>query len=139
MGKTENEWIYPMKRTRQREDVCRVLKNADKPLSAIDIYEQIRRENAEVGYAISTVYRALQIFEENHLVEKSTLSGSDMAYYTWEKEQHQHYAICLKCHKMIALKECPYEHMHFEAEDFTVTNHKIELYGYCKKCEEKVN
>ena len=136
MAHTKNDWPYPMKRTKQREDVCSILKNADKPLSAIDIYEQIRRENTDVNYAISTVYRALQIFEENHFVEKSTLSGSDMAYYTWENEKHQHYAICLKCHRMIPIKECPCEHIHFETDDFTVINHKIELYGYCIKCQD---
>lgn len=137
-----------MKKTKQREDVFRVLSEAKVPLSAMDIYEKLREEikspqeeiNKEKSvYAISTIYRALQAFEKHDLVEKSMLAGSDMAVYTLKAKEHTHYAICLNCHKMVPMKECPYEHIHFEEEEFTVTNHKIEVYGYCKKCGEKVN
>ena len=44
----------------------------------------------------------------------------------------------LECHKRIPLPSCPFAHVHLEQDtgDFTVTGHKLELYGYCKKCQE---
>lgn len=59
--------------------------------------------------------------------------------YEWNKGSHTHYAICLQCHKKVALQVCPFEnlHLHGEAKDFVVTGHKLELYGYCKECEKK--
>lgn len=136
-GVGEPEFPADMKKTKQRAEIFRILKCAGEPLSAVDIYNRLLREGeAEtVNYAISTVYRALQAFEEKGYVVKSTLSGSDMAYFEWCLGQHRHYAVCLKCHKMIPLKHCPFEHASIDAaEDFTVTGHKLELYGYCREC-----
>ena len=126
-----------IKKTKQREDVFRVLSESTVPLSAMDIYEKLRamtiasnEESSEKGvYAISTIYRTLQTFEKHDLVEKTMMVGSDMAVYALKAKEHIHYAICLKCHKMVPMKQCPYEHIHFQEDEFTVTNHKIEVYG----------
>ena len=88
------------------------------------------------SYAISTVYRILQAFEAAHFVSKMSLSGSDMAYYEWNEDCHRHYAICLKCHKRIALKECPFRNTDLPEQGFRVTGHKVEVYGYCSMCGE---
>ena len=89
---------YPegLKWTKQRKAVYRVLWEAESPLTAIQIYNRI------------------------------------------EKEEDTHYAVCLECHRRIPLKNCPFSQIHMgkEAEDFTVTEHKLELYGYCKECRE---
>ena len=145
----EKELQLPLniKKTKQREDVFRVLSESAVPMNAMDIYEKLRErtvtlqeESSEKGvYAISTIYRTVQTFEKHGLVEKSMMVGSDMAVYALKAKEHIHYAICLKCHKMVPMKQCPYEHIHFEEDEFTVTNHKIEVYGYCKKCGENVN
>lgn len=135
--KESAEWPQGIKKTRQREAVFQILVNAEEPLSAYEIFRQIEQQNLGDNYAISTVYRALAVFEENGLVVKSTLMGDDTAVYAWKKEAHKHYAICLKCHKLVPLQSCPFEHvdMHTKDEDFQITGHKIELYGYCKQCK----
>lgn len=131
------EWPEGIKKTRQREAVFEVLTKAEEPLSAHEIYRQIEKQESGDNYAVSTVYRALAVFEEKDLVIKSTLMGDDTAVYAWKKETHKHYAICLKCHKLVPLKSCPFEHaaMHTKDEEFQITGHKIELYGYCKQCK----
>ena len=143
MENIENIWPEGIKRTKQREDVFRVLVQAEKPLSAIEIYNRIQedKKSAEGGrtsYAISTIYRSLTVFEEKGLVEKSTLMGDDTAVYEWQHGKHKHYAICLNCHKLVPLTKCPFEHMKLDTSDenFTVTSHKLEIYGYCNKCRE---
>ena len=138
MNHTTCENVYPsgIKWTKQRKDVYHILLEEAKPLSAQEIYTRILRQNNETNYAVSTIYRILTAFEEKGMVLKSTLMGEDVAVYEWNKGEHQHYAICLNCHKRIPLKTCPMEHqhMHVKDEDFTVTGHKVEVYGYCKDC-----
>lgn len=129
---------YPtgIKWTKQRKDVYHILKEANKPLSVHEIYNRIIKENENTSYAVSTIYRILTAFEGNGFVIKSTMVGEDMAVYELNKGDHLHYAICLNCHKRIPLKACPMEHNHMSVkeEEFKVTGHKVEVYGYCKDC-----
>lgn len=136
----EKEPLYPseIKWTKQRKDVYHVLTEAKEPLSAVQIYNRILKKEKEVKYAVSTIYRILAAFEEKGYVEKSTFMGDGTVMYEWCKGGHTHYAVCLSCHKKVALQACPFEHLHLDTDmgGFTVTGHKLELYGYCKSCEK---
>lgn len=135
MEEHQNIWTK-LKKTKQREKVYEVLSAAKKPMSAAMIYQEILKTEPDCGYAVSTVYRVLQAFEEKQLVNRTNLQGSDMALYEWNDGEHHHYAICLQCHKKIPLKECPFHHVKMEAESgFQVTGHRIEVYGYCGECK----
>lgn len=125
-------WPEGLKHTRQREEVCNVLLSADTPLSAGDIYDRIDKS---CRIPISTIYRILEAFETGSLVEKTSIPGTETAFYKLCSEQHQHFATCLLCHRQIPLKGCPVAQLEIPAsDDFIVTGHKVELYGYCKEC-----
>lgn len=128
-----------LKKTRQRERVYEILTQAHHPMSVSDIYQEILRQDGCCGYAVSTVYRVLQAFEAKELVSRTTLPGTDTSVYEWNEGTHCHYAICLKCHKRIPLRECPIRQMDLqdERETFQITGHKVEVYGYCSGCVEK--
>lgn len=135
----QNEQIkYPqgMKWTKQRKDVYAVLFYAKEPLNAIQIYNHIiKQAEASENYAVSTIYRILTAFEEKNLVTRSNWLDSGTFVYELNRGQHTHYAVCLACHKHIPLQVCPFEHMHMpQEEQFKVTGHKLELYGYCRDC-----
>lgn len=127
-------WPEGMKRTKQREEVYHVLEMSEQPLSAAEIHERLPGH-----YAISTVYRTLTAFEKAGIVSKSTIMDTDVALYALHAGGHQHYAICLGCHKKIPIDGCPFENASDKSvpEGFQVTGHKIELYGYCDKCRSK--
>lgn len=138
------ELSYPqgLKWTKQRKCVYRVLWETVEPLSAIQIYQRIMADEdgkTGAGYAVSTVYRILMAFEEKGLVEKNAWMEDGTIVYSLNRGGHTHYAVCLKCHNRIPLRDCPFSHIHLEEgmEDFTVTGHKLELYGYCRDCREK--
>lgn len=126
-----------IKRTKQREKIFRILFCASKPMSAADIYQCILKSGVNTGFAISTVYRVLSVFEKMGYVTKSALMDEDMSYYEWNRGGHTHYAVCLKCHKLIPLEDCPFEHaqIHPAEKGFCITGHKLELYGFCKGCQ----
>lgn len=138
---SEKTPVFPesIKRTKQREAVYEILVGTEDALSAAEIYRRMQQTQTGCGFAISTVYRALSVFEENGLVSKSVLMGDDTAVYAWNNGTHRHYAICLNCHKRVPLKRCPFENarMNTGNEEFRITGHKVELYGYCKQCNGK--
>lgn len=140
MNMEENNFVYPagIKWTKQRKAVYEVLSASEEPLSAVQIYNLILQKSGEGNYAVSTVYRVLTAFEEKGYVEKSTFMGEDTVMYEWKRNGHTHYAVCLGCRKKLPLQACPFEHVHLAAEsdDFLVTGHKLELYGYCKTCKK---
>lgn len=129
---------YPegMKWTRQRKAVYRVLFEASEPMSAAHIYNLVEQNAQGEEYALSTIYRILAAFEEKGIIEKEADMKDGSIFYELHREGHTHYAVCLECHRRIPLHKCPFAHMQLEsdAENFTITNHKLEIYGYCKDC-----
>ncbi len=128
----EIEWPAGIKKTKQREQVYNVLANTTEPVSATDIFRQMPE------YALSTIYRILSAFEEHNMVVRSNLPGDETAVYELNRGNHTHYAMCLGCHELVPLKHCPFEHVDLQTQedDFEITGHKIELYGYCRKCKK---
>lgn len=133
---TEHIEIWPkgVKKTKQREKLLRILDGADRPLTAGEIYEIFKEDEEKVW--ISTVYRTLEIFVEKGLADKIGMLGSDTAFYERKRQRHNHYAVCLRCQKIIPLPGCPMEHMtpFLEEQGFQVTGHHIEIFGLCKEC-----
>ena len=131
------QWPTGLKRTRPREIVFQVLCTAEQPLDAAELYRRVSER--QDGLAVSTIYRVLSAFEDHGLVTKTTMMEGESALYSLRRANHAHYAICLACHRQVQLKHCPLEHLPIEEEagDFTVTDHRLELYGYCRECREK--
>lgn len=133
---------YPsdIKWTKQRKVVYEILEESKEPISVQEIYNRFLQKEAKEICAISTIYRVLATFEEKEIVTKSNIMGIDTALYSLKDGEHQHYAICVNCHKKIPLKECPFEHLSnpIEHGEFVVTGHRVELYGYCKECKNKI-
>lgn len=140
MENNTQEYPKGIKWTRQRKDVYEVLLQAAEPLSAVQIHSRIGRTKASANYAVSTIYRILAVFEEQGIVSRSSWMGDDTVVYELNKGGHTHYAVCLNCHKRIPLQSCPFTQIHLPEggdeglADFTVTDHKLELYGYCRNC-----
>ena len=131
---------YPsgIKWTKQRKNVYKVLWETAEPLNALQIYNRVINLGDSGEYAVSTIYRILSAFEEKGLVEKTSWMGDGTVVYSLNRGGHTHYAVCLGCRQRIPLQNCPFASIHLEKEigDFTVTGHKLELYGYCKNCRQ---
>lgn len=135
---TDRRTEYPagLKWTKQRKSVYGILERSVEPLSAQQIYRELLRTEDRETFAFSTVYRILSAFEDRGLVNRDIWPEDGTVFYSLNRGGHIHYAVCLDCHKRIPLAGCPFAHFHPDtgAKDFTVTGHKIELYGYCREC-----
>lgn len=131
----QREYPAGLKWTRQRKKVFEILRDSPEPLSADQIYRLTKDEETGENYALSTIYRILAAFEEKSLAEKTIWPGDGTVLYSLVRGGHTHYAVCLGCHRRIPLQGCPIVRMNLGGtEDFAVTGHKLELYGYCVEC-----
>lgn len=120
-----------LKQTKQRLKILAALSDAYAPLTA----EQIHTSLSDRTVSLSTVYRALELFAQNGITQKSNILDSDKFYYALCENRHRHYAICLSCRQMRYVDICPVHEP--DIAGFTVTGHKLELYGYCDVCMRK--
>lgn len=114
-----------IKKTRQRTQIIAALEKADKPCSAEELYRQCE------DMSLSTVYRNLERLAALGAVELLT-GDARQRYYQLASAPHGHYAVCLGCHHKFPLASCPVHNL--DLADFTVTGHKVEIYGYCGSC-----
>ncbi|NJP41040.1 transcriptional repressor [Oscillospiraceae bacterium HV4-5-C5C] len=135
MKQTTADWPAGVRKTRQREAIWDVLQQASAPLSARDIAARLGAEGAEAW--LSTVYRTLDLLVSRGSVTRIARLDSDMAVYSLQHAGHRHYAVCLKCHKIIPMTNCPMDEFipRLEDRNFLVLGHQLELYGYCSSCK----
>lgn len=120
---------HGLKNTRQRNDILKILTAADVPMCAEEIYELTE------DMSLSTVYRTLEAFYECGVVKKESILDDDKMHYELADGKHRHYAVCLECGGLTHIDVCPVHDA--DVGGFTVTGHKLELYGYCKDCAKK--
>lgn len=130
------KWPKGLKRTKTRESVLSVLEVSKSPLSAREIYSEIERMGESIW--LSTVYRALDAFVEAGLVTKTSVLDNEITLYDLKQSGHKHYAVCVGCHKIIPMLNCPMDDFEpkLQKEEFQITGHKVEVYGYCTECKE---
>ena len=131
------DWPSGLKKTKQRLAIKEVLESAERPLSAIEIAARIGEDSGTAW--LSTVYRALEMFEKENIVMKISLMAEGMALYVINHFEHKHYAVCVSCHKVTEMENCPMEAFdpQLADENFQILGHKLEMYGYCRICQKE--
>lgn len=131
--------------TTQRMKVLSVLsENPGKHLTAEEIYELVKVECPEIGLA--TIYRTIQLLSELNLIDRINLDDGCVRYEIGSLEAPQnkhrhHHLICLECGKVISFEEDLLEGLEesiMKTTGFSVVNHEVKLYGYCKECGGKL-
>lgn len=126
--------------TPQRDDILRVLlENKKKHLSAVDIYDLIKKKNKSMGMA--TVYRTLDLFEEKGIIIKRNFD-SDFARYefTFPEGYEHHHLICKNCGRVIEITDIlpsDFKERILKEKGFQSENFSLKVYGYCEDCRQK--
>lgn len=117
-----------LKATPARLNLLEYLDQSNKPVSIEQLQEKLSSVN------LSTLYRSLNALSEKNIIEKSVINNQPF----YQLKKHQHYIICKNCHKLEPLPLCPLnanlKNLLSEKTGFEMTEHKLELYGFCKKC-----
>ncbi|MDO5047207.1 MAG: Fur family transcriptional regulator [Anaerococcus sp.] len=121
--------------TKQRKLILQALLADSKPISAEDVYKDIKDD---INLDLSTVYRNLSTLEENKILLKSTdLDGK--SYYQINSNDHKHFISCNICHRRFLIKNCPVTSLEQRLEEetgFIISGHNFEFSGICPDCQK---
>lgn len=126
------------KLTPQRQTILKTfLENADRHLSAEDVYLLVKHEYPDMGLA--TVYRTLDLLAELGILQKNDFGDGRSRYeFTRKDEHHHHHLICLKCGEVSEFDDDLLESLEtviYKRNRFKVVDHDLKFLGYCQKCQ----
>jgi Fur family ferric uptake transcriptional regulator len=123
--------------TPQRMLVIEALHNADRHISAEELYEQL---HSRYPYAnISTVYRTLELLKELNLVTETDFGEGYVRYHVAEKGHH-HHLLCQTCGKIMDVEEValyPLKDTLLRKYGFDADLRHLAISGQCSKCRTK--
>jgi Fur family ferric uptake transcriptional regulator len=126
-----------LKSTAQRDDIARVFFRLGHHISAEELYAEVKKVSAHVGYA--TIYRTLKLLKECDLVYERHFDDGQARYERAGERHHDHF-ICERCGKIIEFENERIEKLQeLVARDLgaSLTRHKMELYGLCRDCRQE--
>lgn len=125
-----------LKVTLPRLKILNILESAEnRHISAEEIYKQLLESGDDVGLA--TVYRVLTQFEAAGLVIRHRFETEHAVFELNDSEHHDH-LVCIKCGAVEEFLDPIIEERQqavAEQMNFTITDHYLYLYGYCKDCQ----
>lgn len=127
-----------IKITKGRIKILDILNKADKALNVQEIYDYCK--NCGLNMDLSTVYRSIDLFEHNNILDKVDL-GDGKYRYKVKCHNHKHILKCCICHKEIEI-DCPMtqvEELIKNETGFVLVDHELKLKAMCKDCISKHN
>lgn len=124
-----------LKSTTQRECIAEVFFKTSTHISLDELLRKARRKTSKIGYA--TVYRTMKMLSESGLAVQRQFGDGQTRFENLPVDGHHDHIICVKCSKIAEFKNEKIEEQQLKSArklGFKVINHKLELYGYCKKC-----
>lgn len=128
---------YMRRQTKQREAILRFLRNTRSHPTADQIYDEVRLDIPNISKG--TVYRNLQVLQEDGVVSELKLNGT-LSRYEAKQESHYHFR-CEKCGRVFDLDEPVDKELDdrvAKKSGFKVLYHQTEFRGLCKDCQQLV-
>jgi Fur family ferric uptake transcriptional regulator len=119
-----------------RTAVIEALARHDCAVTALDLEDELRGSEAEVGRA--SVYRALEQLEQLGLVQRVEVCRGTAGFERVDPTgHHHHHAICRDCGRMVPFEDPTLERALDKVAgtmSFDVTEHDVVLRGLCDRC-----
>jgi Fur family ferric uptake transcriptional regulator len=124
-------------RTRSQEKIFHLLKILNRPISAQDLFLELRQRQQGIGLA--TVYRSLEVLKLQGAVQVRTLATGESLYSL--AHQDEHHLTCVNCGQSIPIDECPVHDLEErleESQKFKIYYHTLEFFGLCYQCQIEI-
>ena len=105
-------------------------------ISIEDLLEQVRKVEPKIGYA--TVYRTLMLFVDAKIAAQRQFQEGQ-SLFELDTDDHHDHLICEKCNRIVEFENEEIENLQNDVAknyNFTLTRHKMELYGICSNCHD---
>ncbi len=122
--------------TKQREAILRVLRNTRAHPTADWIYEEVRKEIPNISKG--TVYRNLQVLQEDGAVTELNLNGT-LSRFESKQKSHYHFR-CEQCGRVFDVDEPVNKELDervAERTGFRISYHQMEFRGLCRDCQQQ--
>lgn len=117
--------------TPARKNIYLIFRRSKSPLTPNDVMDKVRVNK-------TTVYREIDFLIKNKLITGVSFGDGQLRYES-TLLGHHHHLICLKCHKV---NDTRLDGELFDLErkiknqnNFSVTRHNLEFFGYCESCQ----
>jgi len=127
-----------LRKTKQREIIMDEFFRMGEHVTTEELYKKISNKHKEIGY--TTVYRTLKLLKESGLATEQIFSDNLTRYEPLSSGDHHDHLICLSCGRITEFEDSRIEKLQEKiAHDhgFKTISHRMELYGYCKKCRSR--
>jgi Fur family transcriptional regulator, ferric uptake regulator len=105
-------------------------------VTALELEDELHRRDVRVGRA--SVYRALELLEELHLVQRFEVARGTASYERIDPNgHHHHHAICRRCGRMEPFEDRDLEQAIGQVSEqvpFEIAEHDVVLRGLCERC-----
>ncbi len=128
-----------LKFTAQREAILRTLYDHPEHFTPENLYLLVKEKYPELNTGITTVYRTLNLLEENKLATSISFGTQGKKFELGNKPHHDH-MICEVCGMIVEFEDPQIEALQSEIarkHGFRLTNHLMQLYGICEKCQKQ--
>ena len=128
-----------LKFTIQREVILETLYNSNEHLTPEALHHLIQERYPDLKTGIATVYRTLSLLEDSNVVTSLSFGAQGKKYELGAKEHHDH-LICTECGEITEFVDEEIEKRQHAITDelgFKMLDHSMQIYGICKKCQDK--
>lgn len=125
-----------LRNTPQRERIVEIFLHEGGHLSAEELFDQVRLQDATLGQA--TVYRTLKLLCDAGLAREVRLEDNTARYEPPGDSHHDH-MVCERCGQTIEVFDPEIERLQEELArryHFLPTSHRMVLYGLCEACQK---
>jgi Fur family transcriptional regulator, ferric uptake regulator len=123
--------------TGPRRAVADLIADYDGHFTAAEL-ETAARERG-LGVSRATLFRALELLTELHVVERLDLPSGEHAYVPCRRTHH-HHLVCSRCGRVAEVEDCGIADAVAEIarrSGFKIDSHRLELFGLCRHCQAK--
>ena len=124
--------------TTQRSAILDAVQNAEKHLTAGEIFERVRRKYPTIAYG--TVYRTLHLFAERGIIQEFPF-GDQASLFDRRTDRHDH-VHCVICGELLDV-DVPIallaRQIAAEQTGYQIEGHQTVFSGICPDCQRKMD
>jgi len=131
---------HGLKSTRQRSLIIDTFFEMPGHLSVEDLWTKVRALDPKVS--VATVYRTMKLLNECGLAHARNFGDGQTRYEAAIGRHHHDHLICTRCGTIVEFENDRIEQLQdavARKHGFTVTSHKMELYGLCRNCQRELS
>lgn len=124
-----------LRSTKQRDIILDIFLSTHEHLSVEELYLKVRASHPGIGQA--TVYRTMNLLAEAGIAREMMFPDGQTRYEHQLAGEHHDHLVCTACNAIIEFEDETIEQLQRDIakrHGYTLTAHKMQLFGLCPKC-----